>query len=505
MSIATPTNGHAPGAQANPKILISTTSTKLNPGVAPSHGYIPSRDTPGQLPEDVYNAILPWWRTAIRAHILKAVARESPVLARMQARLRSPWLDKYFLYTSSLGTHTFFMIALPLLFFFGYGETGRGLVVVLASGVYFSSFIKDLVCSPRPFAPPVSRLTIGTHHLEYGFPSTHSTNSVSMALFIFSQVHSAYSEHSAISDVAYQILCAILALYAVSIVFGRLYTGMHSFTDCGVGVTLGAAIWAAYVMMSDELESWLESGLWSVPYTLVPACLLLVHYHPQPVDDCPCFEDAIAFVSVILGVLLARWHSVYVGLDEMFLHTVMPGGQGGVWTWEGKVQWWSTAGAKMGIGILIIFVWRLLAKSVLHAVLPPVFRALAQCFKLPHRRFYTPATDYNHLPVENGLHPIPSVIDLNGVMEVSGVNGGEYSRDGVKRRGRNGVVKFNSNVGQGLEDGKFSETEKSWAVQVQHYDADVLTKVVVYAGIGMLSAEGIAVLFSLMGWGVKPW
>ena len=33
------------------------------------------------------------------------------------------------------------------------------LVVVLASGVYFSSFIKDLVCSPRPFSPPVSRLS----------------------------------------------------------------------------------------------------------------------------------------------------------------------------------------------------------------------------------------------------------------------------------------------------------------------------------------------------------
>jgi len=33
------------------------------------------------------------------------------------------------------------------------------LLVVLALGVYLSSFVKDLVCSPRPFAPPVTRLS----------------------------------------------------------------------------------------------------------------------------------------------------------------------------------------------------------------------------------------------------------------------------------------------------------------------------------------------------------
>lgn len=152
-------------------------------------------------------------------------------------------------------------------------------MVVLASGVYISSFIKDLVCSPRPFSPPVNRLStcffwsvtthrstyyiaIGTHHLEYGFPSTHSTNSVSMALFMFGQVHSAYSDHSAISGTTYWILCGILVLYAISIVFGRIYTGMHSFTDCGVGVALGAAIWAAYMITSNTIERWLESGSW---------------------------------------------------------------------------------------------------------------------------------------------------------------------------------------------------------------------------------------------------
>ncbi|KAG6379508.1 PAP2 superfamily-domain-containing protein [Boletus reticuloceps] len=411
-----------------------------------------------------------------------------------------------------LGTHTFFMIALPILFFFGFPEVGRGLIVVLASGVYFSSFIKDLVCSPRPFSPPVNRLTIGTHHLEYGFPSTHSTNGVSMALFIFGHVRSAYSDHSAISSTTYCISCGFLALYAITIVFGRIYTGMHSFTDCGIGVALGATIWAVYVITSNTMERWLASGSWTVPCVLVPLCLLLVHYHPQPVDDCPCFEDAIAFVSVILGAYLARWHSVYAGLDERFFYTLMPGGQGDIWTWDERIRWWSLAGAKVSLGVLIIFVWRLFAKSFLHVVLPPVFRALAPHFDLPHRRFYTPATDYGRLPMENGLRPIPSVIDLTGTLEVSGVNGSKQLGQAIKRRGLNltGAVKTPSGTGSGasLEGGGSLELDKMGEVatkEVMHYDADVLTKVVVYAGIAILSTEAIPLFFSLIGWGIRAW
>jgi dihydrosphingosine 1-phosphate phosphatase len=74
-------------------------------------------------------------------------------------------------------------------------------------------------------------------------------------------------------------------------------------------------------------------------------------------------------------------------------------------------------------------------------ILPPIFRFLSQAIHLPHRRFYTPATEYKSVPSEFfhsstedrgagkfGLHPIPSVIDLPsraGVgIEVGGIGGG---------------------------------------------------------------------------------
>lgn len=60
-------------------------SSKLDAGVAAPEL---SRDTPGQLPDDIYNATLPRWRATIRTLLVKAVARESPIIARLQASLR---------------------------------------------------------------------------------------------------------------------------------------------------------------------------------------------------------------------------------------------------------------------------------------------------------------------------------------------------------------------------------------------------------------------------------
>ena len=86
----------------------------------------------------------------------------------------------------------------------------------------------------------------------------------------------------------------------------------------------------------------------SVPAVIVPLCLYLVHRHPQPVDDCPCFEDAIAFVSVVMGMFVARWTMLHYGYDEAFFVRPMPGGS---WaTWSDVGTWWSTAAIKTIIG-----------------------------------------------------------------------------------------------------------------------------------------------------------
>ena len=88
----------------------------------------------------------------------------------------------------------------------------------------------------------------------------------------------------------------------------------------------------------------------------------------------------------------------------------------------------------------MIVIWRMLAKSFFHFVLPPTFRFLSHLFTLPNRRFYTPATDYTSMPADKGLRPIPSVIDLPGMVEYEVDGVGAAATASTARRGY-GVIK----------------------------------------------------------------
>ena len=87
--------------------------------------------------------------------------------------------------------------------------------------------------------------------------------------------------------------------------------------------------------------------------------------------------------------------------------------------------------------------------------------------------------------MENGLRPIPSVIDLAGTLEVSGVNGMEPSRQAIKRRGLNAKLHTATGQGASLEGGGSLGMDKMGAVatkEVKRYDADGAWSIVVCLG-----------------------
>jgi len=215
----------------------------------------------------------------------------------------------------------------------------------------------------------------------------------------------------------------------------------------------------------------------------------MVNQHPQPVDDCPCFEDAIAFISVVLGDILGRWAFFQYGVTPEFFKTPQPGS---VYSTVGEIStWWLFSVIKVVVGILLIFAWRIFAKSSLHFALPRIFRFLASIFTLPHRRFYTPATDYEDVPIERGLHPIPSVIDLPSQLQmemddenVSTSTGrsrsGTVASSDVKKRKNGSKNEFSQDVKTFREKTnehtrQASETAGDGGTSeagVRHYDAD---------------------------------
>lgn len=253
------------------------------------------------------------------------------------------------------------------------------MVHVLASGVFWSGFVKDMLCLPRPLSPPLQRITMsGSAALEYGFPSTHSTNAVSVAVYAIQMLRtSAETQHPNV-HLSLQIA---FYFYAVSIVFGRLYCGMHGFFDVVIGTLLGWVLAAVQLTYGEAFDLWVCQGPYLHPLIAILVVLLLVRIHPEPADDCPCFDDSVCFAGVIIGCEIGLWHfaSTTYAQDYPVPGTV---------PFELQKIGWIKATARIILGVLTIFAWRACMKPALLKFLPPIFRILERLrLSLPRKYF----------------------------------------------------------------------------------------------------------------------
>ncbi|KAI0594257.1 PAP2 superfamily-domain-containing protein [Biscogniauxia sp. FL1348] len=350
---------------------------------------------------DHYKRALPKWRYNMRQRALPLIRWETPYLAWLQAKLRSPALDSYFAITANLGTHTFFMIGLPIMFWCGYESFGKGIVHILASGVFFTGFIKDFFSLPRPLSPPLHRITMsGSAALEYGFPSTHSANAVSVAVYAVLCLWSPDNPFQPQTRFALEILSYF---YAVSIVFGRLYCGMHGFVDVIVGSVMGAAISFIEFYYGPLMDAYLYGNNWRAVFTVVFAIIVLIRVHPEPADDCPCFDDSVAFAGVVIGLEIGTWHIGGPSFSSV--------------PFDLSALGWPTVILRVCLGVLAVFAWREVAKPALLKGLPHVFRLIETWGLSLPRRFFMPASEYKNIPLRLRVDNVmPSVSDLPGLI-----------------------------------------------------------------------------------------
>ncbi|TAQ85693.1 Peroxidase [Chlorociboria aeruginascens] len=381
------------------------------PDAPPSISVTAAEEVPdaGLRSLDHYKRKLPTWRYKSRQRLLPLIRWETPYLAWMQDKMRSPALDSYFAITANLGTHTFFMVVLPILFWCGHTSLGRGMVHILATGVFLTGFLKDMFSLPRPLSPPLHRITMsGSAALEYGFPSTHSANAVSVAVYALFTIHSPDCQLSANTKMLLEV---VSYSYAFSIILGRLYCGMHGFLDVIIGSILGALISVIECVYGSHIDKFLYSSSWLAPATVAIVIIALIRVHPEPADDCPCFDDSVAFAAVMIGVELGGWHYAV-----------------GNWAWDVPVpatvpfdlehMGWPIVVARVVVGVLVIFVWREVMKPTLLKCLPHLFRVIEKSGLILPRKFFMPASEYKKIPsrlkVDNVM---PSVSDLPGLLD----------------------------------------------------------------------------------------
>ena len=262
-------------------------------------------------------------------------------------------------------------------------ELGHRSVHILASGVFFSGFIKDLLCLPRPLSPPLQRITMSkSAALEYGFPSTHSTNAVSVAAYALLLLE---SPGSGIRSDFKVLLQVVFCAYATSIILGRLYCGMHGLLDIGVGSALGVLLSFIQYTYGDDFDQFIQSGSFKQLVIVVLIVLVLVRVHPEPADDCPCFDDSVAFAGVIIGIEVGNWRFARSGFawDEPVPATV---------PFRIDVLGWPRTILRILTGVFMIFAWRGFMKPILLKTLPPLFRIIERLGLSLPRRFFKPAT-----------------------------------------------------------------------------------------------------------------
>ncbi|CAG8545222.1 12611_t:CDS:10 [Ambispora leptoticha] len=475
----------------------------------------------GLHPEFHYEQRLSPVRARIRSWLLPFIRREKDILVFIQSSLRHPFLDWYFPVTSNLGTHTFYMVCLPLLFWFGYAPLGRGLTLVVASGVFWTGFVKDMLCLPRPLSPPIKRMTMsGTHHLEYGFPSTHTANAISITLYLLAFV----TQINDIDPNTRQLCVAALIVYCVSVVLGRIYCGMHSITDLIGGTIMGALLWWFQWNWQSDIDAFVLNDSWFVPMSIISVTIFLIYIFPEPVDNCPCFEDCVAFAGVIMGLLPGCWRYAQSKYS-------LSGSDRANVPYDYQTVGLPKSLGRLVIGVAILFIWRMVMKKILYTTLPPFYRALNLNI---YRKDYLPAKDYKDLSPYS-IRAVPSVLNLpqapihsmgpqstadmyeqldaekeneRGLTERRRMNGSFVAHQNNFNKPASNIRKLDEKVN--LDDDDYSEENKGNIVSFDtieepplRYDVDVVVKLVVYAGIGWLAVDLIPVFFELSGLGVN--
>lgn len=248
----------------------------------------------------------------------------------------------------------------------------------------------------------------GSVALEYGFPSTHSTNAVSVAVYA---LYTLRAPDCPLQPSTKLFLEVLAYGYAFSIVLGRLYCGMHGFLDVIVGSLLGALISVIECTYGADFDNYMHNSTWRAAFTIALVVLVLIRIHPEPADDCPCFDDSVAFSGVIIGIEAGGWH---YATGEWSSSLPVPG----TVPFHLEHLGWPKTIVRVVVGVMIILAWKEVMKPALLNLLPHLFRVIEKYGLSLPRKFFMPASEYKKVPVRQRFDNVmPQVSDLPNLIK----------------------------------------------------------------------------------------
>lgn len=203
--------------------------------------------------------------------------------------LRTPLLDSIFKPIDFLGSVTFFLIIIPLIYWSIDAAFGRRLIVVFLLSGWTNLTLKEWWQRPRPFQVS-GRVEALAQEATFGLPSGDVQN----ATVVWGMLAAHFKRNW---------LTALAVVYIAVVALARMILGVHFPQDVLVGALLALAFVGATFWLEPRLSGWLGGqSVWAQIGLVVVITAALAVLHPILLKAHNA--EALEFVTVVIGTFL---------------------------------------------------------------------------------------------------------------------------------------------------------------------------------------------------------
>jgi len=233
----------------------------------------------------------------IRHRLLESILIGTPVLVAVQVR-RHPIATRILKVASLFGTEEFYGLLVCFLTWIVDIRLARLCCFLMAVGFYAANFLKNSLCLPRPPSPPVQPIEAAFN--TWALPSHHAVLAVVVPWYIWFYSYLHYN----LSTVQYFALFCFIVTWSFSVMFSRIYLGVHSPADVVTGSLLGCITLSAWLHYDDFLD---RASAINGQAMLVPLYVtVMLFIHPRPELETLSFTESVCMSGVAVGFVLSR-------------------------------------------------------------------------------------------------------------------------------------------------------------------------------------------------------
>lgn len=234
----------------------------------------------------------------LRHKLLDGILVGTPVVVTIQ-NYRTPLRTAVMKAISFLGTEDFYTVLFLLLYWTLDSRLGRLFGVLMGIGFYVTGYLKNLICLPRPPSPPV--VPEEKAH-DWALPSHHSLLGTVLPWYIWLYVNM----HHDLSLRLLIVIFATIVLWSFSVLFSRLYLGVHSPADIVAGGFVGVIVLSLWLQVDDLVDDFISQQKIEKPLQCVLLFVAMLYVHPRSDPANPSFTDNCCLSGVVTGLIFGR-------------------------------------------------------------------------------------------------------------------------------------------------------------------------------------------------------